>query len=31
MGAVLGRFIKMGAHIITESVQDTSEDLAAIQ
>jgi hypothetical protein len=31
MGAVMGKFIKMGTHMITKSVQETTDDLAAIK
>jgi len=31
MGAVMGKFIKMGTHMISNSVRETTEDLAAIK
>jgi hypothetical protein len=31
MGAVLGKFIKIGTHMITKSVQESSEDLAVVK
>lgn len=31
MGAVLGKFIKIGTHMIVKSAQETSEDLAAVK